>query len=220
MTTPGSRRRPYRLGKREAAVAETRLRILQGAAEAYQDLGIAATSFQEVARRADVAPGTVLNHFATADELVTAVVEHLTDQLALPDPSILDGIADPFARIRITVEAIYGFYSRGDAWGDFFFRERDRSPAVMAGAATVMAALSRLIEAALGDLAGDPRVALIAGSLLDPATRGALLRAGATNESAATHAADLIQTWLQAHSHDGAVEPSGCPNRTTEAASR
>jgi hypothetical protein len=50
--------RPYRLGKRAINLGETRRRIVEGAADAYAERGVQATSMQEVARRADVAPAT------------------------------------------------------------------------------------------------------------------------------------------------------------------
>jgi AcrR family transcriptional regulator len=58
--------RSYSMGRRTQAVTATRQRILDAALALYQEQGIAAATMQDVARRADVAPGTVANHFRTA----------------------------------------------------------------------------------------------------------------------------------------------------------
>jgi AcrR family transcriptional regulator len=59
--------RKYNLGKRTASVEATRARIIDAAIDAYAELNVSGTSMHEVARRANVAPGTVLYHFATAN---------------------------------------------------------------------------------------------------------------------------------------------------------
>ena len=52
--------RAYRLGKRATQKDSTRGRIVQAAIDLYTERGISQTSMQQVARRADVAPATVL----------------------------------------------------------------------------------------------------------------------------------------------------------------
>src|SRR2546429_3820403 len=88
--------RPYRLGKREAAANETRLRILEAtrqvlAAEEESDLGM-----EYIARRADVSRLTIYYQFKSRPGLLEALYDHLAargnmQQMAQvfhePDPS-------------------------------------------------------------------------------------------------------------------------------------
>jgi AcrR family transcriptional regulator len=188
--------RPYKLGKRAIAVGETRRRILDGAAQAYAEHGVRATSMQEVARRADVAPATVLNHFADPDRLVEAVVAHITDELAVPDPAIFDGLEATEARARALLAAVYAFYERSERWVAMFFRDRDDVPALRAGEAAVRAAIGDLVSVALGDQAGDVELVQVVGAALDPAFRGALIRAGHSPDDAIRQAGDLVVAWM------------------------
>ena len=53
----------------------TRLRLLQAALEVFSGRGIVKTTTAEVAKAAKVAHGTVFVHFASREDLITAVVE-------------------------------------------------------------------------------------------------------------------------------------------------
>src|SRR5438034_3447780 len=69
--------RPYRLGKREAAANETRLRILEAtrqvlAAEEESDLGM-----EGIARRADVSRLTIYYQFKSRPGLLEALYDEL-----------------------------------------------------------------------------------------------------------------------------------------------
>ena len=92
--------RTYTLGKRAAQVAQTRDRILDPAAALFREQGIRATSMQEVARRADVAPATVLNHFPTPDLLTEAVLAHIAETLHVPSSRIFQGAFTVEERLR------------------------------------------------------------------------------------------------------------------------
>jgi len=70
--------RSYTLGKREAAVQETRERIIAAAREAILNGGLARASLVDVARRADVTRATVYYQFGSRLGLLEAV---LTDAL-------------------------------------------------------------------------------------------------------------------------------------------
>ena len=73
------------LQKKARAPGSPEERILDAALESYRERGIAATSLQAVARRADVSAATVLNHFGSADELARVVVGRLSDAIRIPD---------------------------------------------------------------------------------------------------------------------------------------
>lgn len=70
--------------RRAAAVEETRRRILEATMDLHAEQGITGTTLQDIARRADVALGTVYRHFPSIDEVVTACGEATLAQMALP----------------------------------------------------------------------------------------------------------------------------------------
>ena len=66
--------RPYRLGRREAGVAQTRERILDAARTLFAEAGFHGVGLEEVARRADVSRKTVYYQFGSKRGLLEAVV--------------------------------------------------------------------------------------------------------------------------------------------------
>src|SRR5439155_17242751 len=64
--------RAYRMTRRAAANAETRRRIADAAITLHAEKGIHATTWPDIAKRADVALGTVYCHFPSLDQLVPA----------------------------------------------------------------------------------------------------------------------------------------------------
>ncbi|MFC5142561.1 TetR/AcrR family transcriptional regulator [Actinomycetospora rhizophila] len=74
--------RPYRLGERAVAVADTRRRIV-GAARDLLCAGGPQASLDEVARRADVARATVYQHFGSKLGLVEGVLADLEERADL-----------------------------------------------------------------------------------------------------------------------------------------
>lgn len=57
--------------------AQTRLKLLDAAVDSLIEMGYAATSTTEVARRAGVSRGAQTHHFPTKSELVVAAIEHV-----------------------------------------------------------------------------------------------------------------------------------------------
>ncbi|HYZ08415.1 MAG TPA: helix-turn-helix domain-containing protein [Pseudonocardiaceae bacterium] len=78
--------RPYALGARAAAVADTRERVVIAARELFSEGGFHRVPIDEVARRADVARATVYHQFGSKLGLLEAVLvdfEHRADLPAL-----------------------------------------------------------------------------------------------------------------------------------------
>jgi AcrR family transcriptional regulator len=69
--------RRYQLGKRAAAVAETRARIVEAARAVFSEDGFHRAAVDEVARRADVARATVYYQFGSKLGLVEAVLDDI-----------------------------------------------------------------------------------------------------------------------------------------------
>jgi AcrR family transcriptional regulator len=84
--------RPYRLGRREASVVQTRARILAAAQALLGVAGFHEVSVEAVARQADVSRKTIYYHFGSKRGLIDAVVTDLEQQ------------AEVVARVRAIVE--------------------------------------------------------------------------------------------------------------------
>ena len=102
--------RRYSMSVRAEQAAQTRERIIDAALSCYRETGIAATSLQAVARRAEVSAATILNHFGSANGLARIVIavhvcrfsDQVFDQLLRRIPDIeADSLARRERRIRL-----------------------------------------------------------------------------------------------------------------------
>ena len=189
--------RKYDLGKRAVQQADTRRRIIDAAIALYQEQGIAATTMLDVARRADVAPGTVANHFGSAETLATEVTTRILADLRMPTPELFDGVdgdvrPDPPAHQR----DLAAFFERSTPW----WRVSEREPAgVHAWAdaeARYYAELDTLVRAALGPLSGDADAVAMIMVILGAWVIGSLQATGRTAEQAEGLVSDLLIAWL------------------------
>jgi AcrR family transcriptional regulator len=80
--TPRLRRSPETRRRRTQAErsATTRARLLDATLETLADVGYAATTTSEIARRAGLTRGAQMHHFHTKEELVVAAVAHLFER--------------------------------------------------------------------------------------------------------------------------------------------
>jgi AcrR family transcriptional regulator len=83
-------------------MGRTRAGLLDGAARAFAEHGLRATTMQSIARAAGVAKGTLYNHFRTKDEvartLLTRELRRLAEAAAgRPPAAALAGLADELA---------------------------------------------------------------------------------------------------------------------------
>src|ERR687890_883061 len=120
--------RKYSMDKRKAAVEETRQRILEATLALHAEKGIFGTSWQDIAKRADVSVGTVYKHFPSLEELVPACGELM---YAITRPPSLEDAPRIFAeatsldeRLGRLVEELFAFYERGAPYIETDFQER------------------------------------------------------------------------------------------------
>ena len=188
--------RSYSLGKRAEAVAATRQRIMDAALALYQEQGIAAITMHDVARRADVAPGTVANHFGSAQTLAAEAGQLLLTDLRLPPTAVFDGADSIADRVRILARELSAFFKRSEPW----FQVWRREPGSFAAWAEVEERYYRefadLIRAAVGPLADDPEVVLIGATLIAPPVLDSLQAMGRSSEEAADLVASILVAWL------------------------
>ncbi len=100
--------RPYQLGKRQTAVAQTRTRIL----EASREVVLAGSTFsmEEIARRADVARMTVYYQFGSRRGLLEAVFDDLAEQGLVERLPAAFARPEPLDALRGFIEAFTTFW--------------------------------------------------------------------------------------------------------------
>lgn len=191
--------RPYNLGARAASVEETKRKIVSAATEELADKGIDGSSMSSVARRADVAPGTVHYHFDSMDALVTAVVGSWVDEIGMPDPAVVDPAAPLGDRVRALVATLFDTYDRSE-WAYEIWRQNPDHPAYVAASESFYGTVGQMMAMTAGPLAGDPTVMQVLSVLSDPGFRGTLLSRGMTSEQAIDVATELGVAWLESRS--------------------
>ena len=189
--------RTYALGKRAAQVAQTRERILDAAAVLFREQGIRTTSMQEVARHADVAPATVLNHFPTPELLIEGVLGRVAETLHVPSSRIFQGAYTVEERLRRLVPAMFEFYDRSNQWFAMYQRERNTVQAIRAAEERFWEAIHTLYAEALGPVMMDERMGPAAFGLTNPGTLGALSAAGMSVGQASGLVTDLLLHLLE-----------------------
>lgn len=153
--------RTYNQDRRAATAAATSRRIRVAARALYREHGIAGTTLAAIAKRADVARGTILHHFGSADGLLEAVLDDITTELEWPDERIQDGVEPEGARIARYVDAMFRFFVRSEEDWPAFARDMDH-PSLQKRAAAYYETAGRLFVATFRDLAADRTVAAAA----------------------------------------------------------
>ena len=101
--------RPYNLGARTAAVAETREKVVGAARRLFAEVGFHRVSLDEIARRADVARATVYHQFGSKLGVLGAVVEDYERRAGLAALADLveSGPVETLARDVVTAGCTY-----------------------------------------------------------------------------------------------------------------
>ena len=138
--------------RRASAAAQTRQRIIDATRELHTTQGIAATSWDDIAARADVGVGTVYRHFPSLDELIPACGEISMQVVALPDPegvpALFDGVDAPADRIERLVREAFAIYERGAPELRAVRNEPEVHPSVAEAGRELEASLTALLDAA------------------------------------------------------------------------
>src|SRR5918995_5293647 len=165
--------RKYSMDKRRATVEETRQRILEATLALHAEKGIFGTSWQDIAKRADVSVGTVYKHFPSLDELVPACGElmyAITRPPSLEDaPQIFAGASSLEERLGRLVSDLFDFYERGAPYIETDFQER-RLPMVQEWEVYMRATIAGLVREALASAGPDERTVGTISALLDFST--------------------------------------------------
>lgn len=126
--------RKYRMDRRIQAVEETRRRIVNATVVLHGQQGILATSWEDIAKKADVALATVYRHFPSLKELVPACGELVS---AIMKPPTLETARETFSdtparsgRIELLVRELFEFYDRGRTFLDAALQDAHQVPAL------------------------------------------------------------------------------------------
>jgi AcrR family transcriptional regulator len=176
-------------------VADTKRRILDAANAEYAENGIEDTSMQAVARRADVAPGTVLYHYPTPEDLADAVVETWIDEIGMPTADDIDSGADLQTRIRSLVGLLYEMYESSE-WAYKIYQKSPNHPSLVKSNQMWEENLGAMLFKAIGERAMDLEAVQVISVLIDPGFRGTLLSRGMSPERAVEAATQMTLDWL------------------------
>jgi AcrR family transcriptional regulator len=122
--------RPYRLGRRAEKQAETRQRIVEAAVDLHGSVGPALTTLSMVAERAGVQRHTLYAHFPDERSLFMACSGLAFERDPLPDPAPWRTIEDRGERLRVGLNALYGWYERNAALLACVMRDAESHPLV------------------------------------------------------------------------------------------
>jgi len=193
------------MDKRKAAVEETRQRILEATLALHSEKGIFGTSWQDIAKRADVSVGTVYKHFPSLDELVPACGElmyAITRPPSLDDaPQIFAGANSLEERLERLVSELFDFYERGASYIETDFQER-QLPAVREWEAYMRATIAGLVREALIPAGPDERTVQAVSALLDFYTFKSFLDREIPEEQAAKTINELLLCWIECSRRD------------------
>lgn len=188
--------RKYDSSKRKAGMETTRRRIVEATLALHAEQGIAATSYRDIAARADVGIGTVYHHFPDYDEIVRACGV-LTDELTLPptlerfadDPNLESGLA------RFVAER-FAFFERFPTYGRVRC-ERHTFPAVAEFFERQDQAAEELARRVLRPIAPTDVMMRTVLALTDFAVFHSLIASGMSATAAAEQVTQVLLAWLR-----------------------
>jgi AcrR family transcriptional regulator len=187
------------MGKRGAAVEETRQRILEATLALHSEKGIFGTSWQDIAQRADVSVGTVYKHFPSLDELVPACGElmyAITRPPSLEDaPQIFAGARSVEERLESLISELFDFYERGASYIETDFQERQLT-AVQEWEDYWRATIEGLTSEALSPVGPDERTVQAVSTLIDFPVYKSFLERDIPKEQAKEIMNEILLCWI------------------------
>jgi len=122
-------KRKYTLRKRADQQRETRERIVDAAIALHEELGPAATTISDLAKRAGVQRLTVYRHFPDETAILKACSSKWFALNPPPDPTALPD-AEPVERVRAMLTALYAYYRKTQTMWSSLYRDLETTPAL------------------------------------------------------------------------------------------
>lgn len=180
--------------RREASRNETRNRIVEATAKLHGERGVLGTSWQDIAREADVSVSTVYAHFPSLDELLPACGQLVMSRVR---PPTAGDVAEIIGDARSTRErlvrvsrALFSFYERGGPHIEVDVRER-QLPGMREWEESQRATVATLVGAALVDERPTAASVRLVSAFFDLPTYKALRTRGVRPKRAAETVADV-----------------------------
>ena len=142
-------KRAYSMQRRGELEAETRERIVRATVDLHARHGGLGTSYAMIAKRAQVSPQTVYNHFPKLDALFDACTSHVLERAPPLGPETFRRGRSPAARLRLLAQAVYARHAFLQPWMRLSWYEAALIPELRAIMARGDAALRALIVAAV-----------------------------------------------------------------------
>jgi len=188
-------RRPYIMRKRAQSAAKTRQRLVEATFQLHTERGIAATTMQQIAERADVSIGTAYHHFSTYDEAIRACGAYTQEHYQPPGPEAFGAEVQPQARLGALARAYFAFFERLPVL-EHVRRDQTVLPVLRDFVAGEEAHRRHMVGLALGADSNDKSVLDLIAALIDLPMLTALKRMGHDAPSAARLITDLAMSWI------------------------
>jgi AcrR family transcriptional regulator len=186
--------RRYDMTRRAAARDDTRNRIVEATAKLHGEKGVLGTSWQEIAREADVSVSTVYAHFPSLEELLPACGHLVMSRVRPPSAGSADEIigdaTSTHARLKRIAGELFAFYERGGAHIEVDIREREL-PGMREWEEAQRATVAALVRAALDREQPDVATVQEVSAFFDLATFKALRTRGVSAKRATETVADV-----------------------------
>jgi AcrR family transcriptional regulator len=166
----------------------------------HAEKGVADTSWADIARRADVALGTVYRYFPTHDQLVPACTSENALRIKPPTAATLARVARTDRRVTGLVSELFAFYERSAPWTPRASVDRERIPVLDGILKRREAELRTLVEETLGPLRRQRQALEATFALCSFGVWRSLTSSGLTTQAAADLIGDILMTWLDRRS--------------------
>jgi AcrR family transcriptional regulator len=188
--------RRYALGRRADQQARTRDRIVAAALTIYRERGMRAATTQAVAAAADVAPGTVRNHFPGPMDLAQAAAAVVLADLRPPGLEIYAGLSSIPERVERLAREIAAFFERSVSWWEVQQRDPDLAVAWQGNEAQFLEHLDVVLRAALEPAAEDPVATAVLRTLVGPPLYFSLRGSGLSPDEVVAVELSMVLPWL------------------------
>jgi AcrR family transcriptional regulator len=187
------------MARRAASRDETRNRIVEATAKLHGERGVLGTSWQDIAREADVSVSTVYAHFPSLNELLPACGQLVMSRVRPPAASDADEIIGDARgtreRLLRVARALFSFYERGGAHIEVDIRER-QLPGMREWEESQRATVAALVGAALVDEVPTAASLRLISAFFDLPTYKALRLRGVSTKRAAETVAEVARGLL------------------------
>jgi len=188
-------RRPYTMRKRAQSAARTRQRLVEATFQLHTEQGIAATTMQQIAERADVSIGTAYHHFSTYDDAIRACGAYTQEHYLPPGPEAFTHEPLLQGRLAALTRAYFAFFERLPVL-EHVRRDQAVLPVLRDFVTGEEAHRRHMVELALSPDSKDKEVGDLIAALVDLPMLNALKRMGHDAPSAAQLVTDLALSWI------------------------